>query len=97
MHRITVGTYGSLVLMDRAQVKRGAGKLGPGWTVPPSPARGGGLVRLLLLFSLTVFLFLFVWPTLVLKSVPSGHPYGLLSSEPEVSQWSRSVVVISCS
>ena len=43
-------------------------------------------MRLLLLFSLTVFLFLFVSLTSVLKSVPSGHPYGLLSSEPSSSE-----------
>ena len=32
-----------LVLVDRAQVKRGGRKLGPGWTVTTSPKGGGGL------------------------------------------------------
>ena len=31
-----------LVLVDRAQVKRGRGKLGPDWASPLSPSGGGG-------------------------------------------------------
>ena len=38
-----------LGLVDRAQVKRGRGKLGPDWASPISPfVGGGGLVRLFL-------------------------------------------------
>ena len=38
-----------LVLVDRAQVKRGSGKLGPDWASPLSASGGeGGLVRLFL-------------------------------------------------
>ena len=91
MHHITLGTYGS-----RPSEARGW----EAWATldsPPFPNKGEGvgLVCLLLLFLLAMFLFLFVSPTSVLKSVPSAHPYGLLSSEHEVSQWSRLVVVIS--
>ena len=32
-----------MVLMDHAQVKRGGGKLGPGWAAPPPPQQGGGV------------------------------------------------------
>jgi hypothetical protein len=35
-----------LVLVDRAQVKRGRGKLGPGWASLLSPSGGWGVVRL---------------------------------------------------
>ena len=40
-----------LVLVDRAQVKRGRGKLGPGWASPLSPSGGGGGAPLFAVFS----------------------------------------------
>ena len=56
-----------LVLMDRAQVKRGRGKLGPDWASPfPQQRGGGGLVRLFLWFLLATVLFLLVSLTSVL-------------------------------
>ena len=80
-----------LVLVDRAQVKRGRGKLGPDWASPLSPFGAGGGGELVRLF-LRCFL---VSLTSVLWSVPSVHPYGLLSSELEVSHWSKPVAVAS--
>ena len=75
-----------LVLVDRAQVKRGRGKLGPDYASPLSQSGGGGLVRLFLqcfLVSLTSVLCAF--PLSI--HTACCHQYSMYHSGVSMSLW----------